>query len=904
MFTVNEYSILALHPYNLNESVSEVNMTMLPNGWEVVAAKREPNYGFQGEVFRKDGAYVISFAGTDETVDWLTNAALGTGILSSIYGGQQIKEAARLVIEVLKEDPAAEITFTGHSLGGGLASMMAAMFDKSATTFASAPFASGLLNANFASIVNDLLRDELGFVPSSFASYFADPAGVSSERSEKISVYYAQGELLTLISYPDLVESVYWMPKGAVNLAEPLTGAVLPDSGLQVGSDFHVLSLSSLALEPGFWDGMPVLEQAVLRHDMRLHAALVLSPDFAAAASNERDLVSLLFDANLYYRERTDEGQDFLSKLINDQIHRGLENQVDSLLSMFGRDIQFLSSSKLREHDHEMHRALLSSAIEYYAYAGADEADGFFSSAGFGAVEFDLRAVALESDQQLGRARLLSAVNGIFAEMIPGVEAQERVAEVAKEFNTWVVSDGTNAMKYDGAGGVDERAVVGTYGGANHIRGGVGDDLIVGGKNDDHLFGNDGRDILIGGLGNDWLDGGAGADWMIGGQGNDTYIVDDEGDVVDEAEGGGNDTVYASISYRLPTHVENLHLTGQNAVHGYGNELSNEIHASAGISSVFGEGGDDVLYGGGSESRLYGGQGNDTFYVKRPSDVVVEYAGEGWDTIISSIDYVLPAHVEKLVLTGKAKFAQGNDQDNVILGSDAGCTIYGMGGDNVLKGGSGADRIYGGTGNDTIVASEGGDRIDGGGGMNAFDASAVKALFNVDLGSGTYSWSSFSWWNPLTWFNYTEGSGALQNVQVVRGSDFGSAFKGSVSDESFVGGSGDNTYFFGKGSGNDVIYEVAESEAKRGSVALVKVNSGVALSDLLFQRMGDDLRVEFLRDEGSLTVAGWYESGIRQAGFEVSGKSVTAAQIEGLAQVVTVDPGASVESLFKWAVLG
>ncbi|PTT73542.1 hypothetical protein DBR41_28170, partial [Pseudomonas sp. HMWF010] len=63
-----------------------------------------------------------------------------------------------------------------------------------------------------------------------------------------------------------------------------------------------------------------------------------------------------------------------------------------------------------------------------------------------------------------------------------------------------------------------------------------------------NLTGNGFAQQLIGNGGINLLDGGAGADTMIGGGGNDTYIVDDAGDVVTEAVGGGYDGVRAKTN--------------------------------------------------------------------------------------------------------------------------------------------------------------------------------------------------------------------------------------------------------------------------------------------------------------------------------------------------------------------
>ena len=64
---------------------------------------------------------------------------------------------------------------------------------------------------------------------------------------------------------------------------------------------------------------------------------------------------------------------------------------------------------------------------------------------------------------------------------------------------------------------------------------------------------------------------------MFGGAGNDTYVVDNVGDVVNETDGDGTDTVLSSISFSLadPVHaigsIENLTLTGSGAINATGN---------------------------------------------------------------------------------------------------------------------------------------------------------------------------------------------------------------------------------------------------------------------------------------------------------------------------------------------
>jgi len=113
--------------------------------------------------------------------------------------------------------------------------------------------------------------------------------------------------------------------------------------------------------------------------------------------------------------------------------------------------------------------------------------------------------------------------------------------------------------------------------------------------------GNDLANTITGNSGANVIDGGGGADIMRGGDGNDTYYVDNAGDQVVEyynAGAGGNDTVYASISYTLPVNVENLNLTGTANINATGNNIDNIIHGNAGNNRIDGGTGTDMLFGG------------------------------------------------------------------------------------------------------------------------------------------------------------------------------------------------------------------------------------------------------------------------------------------------------------------
>jgi len=289
------------------------------------------------------------------------------------------------------------------------------------------------------------------------------------------------------------------------------------------------------------------------------------------------------------------------------------------------------------------------------------------------------------------------------------------------------------------------------------INGFGANDRLFGLGGNDFLFGGTGNDSLYGGFGNDLLNGGTGADLMRGEFGNDTYVVDNVGDNVIELAGQGIDTILSSISTSLSVggkiNVENLTLTGVGAIVGIGNALNNSIvgnNAANGLSglggndSIFGLGGNDNMLGGAGNDFLNGGLGNDTmrgqigndtYVVNAPGDNVIELAGQGIDTIISSISTSLNVAgrlaVENLTLTGTAVVGVGNGLSNTIFGDAMGNNLIGLGGSDRLFGGVGADVLQGGVGNDFHNGGTGVDQIITGSGFDTI-------LFNAPLGIANF----------------------------------------------------------------------------------------------------------------------------------------------------------------------
>ncbi|MEB3241249.1 MAG: FG-GAP-like repeat-containing protein [Synechococcus sp.] len=211
-------------------------------------------------------------------------------------------------------------------------------------------------------------------------------------------------------------------------------------------------------------------------------------------------------------------------------------------------------------------------------------------------------------------------------------------------------------------------------------------------------------------------DGGAGRDLLIGGLGDDTYVVGSSFTTVREGSAAGVDVVHASISYELGSHLEHLVLMASKpqAVSGSGNSLDNQIDGNE-----F----NNVLDGGSGVDTLAGGDGDDLYHVDHIFDRVEEDANHGLDTIRSSVDFILPANVENLILTGMRSLdATGNNGINHLIGNS---------GSNILDGAGGADLMEGWLGNDTYYVDHEGDVV-----IDSHGVDHVYASINWELPSG------------------------------------------------------------------------------------------------------------------------------------------------------------------------
>jgi Ca2+-binding RTX toxin-like protein len=387
-------------------------------------------------------------------------------------------------------------------------------------------------------------------------------------------------------------------------------------------------------------------------------------------------------------------------------------------------------------------------------------------------------------------------------------------------------------------------------------------EFLLGTEDDDTIRGLGGNDTLSGLGGNDFLDGGIGADTMIGGDGNEVYVVDNTGDVVTEAAGGGFDTVRSSVSYTLSANVERLLLSGGPAIDGTGNNQNNEIVGNNanntlsgldGNDTLRGRGGNDVLIGGLGADTMQGDEGNDVYNVDNAGDVVIETSGNGFDTVQTTVSYTLSANVERLLLTGgPAIDGTGNDQNNEIVGNEAANALSGLGGNDTLSGGGGNDALNGGTGADTM---------DGGTGNDSYTVDNVGDVvieasgggFDTVRSSVSYTLSANVERLVLSGGPAIDGTGNNQNNDIVgnnaanelSGLGGNDTLSGRGGNDVLTGGDGDDTFIFNTALGENNVDTITDFEAGGDSFQLDDaVFTGLSLGTLSADAFNDGGPVE------------------------------------------------------------
>lgn len=288
--------------------------------------------------------------------------------------------------------------------------------------------------------------------------------------------------------------------------------------------------------------------------------------------------------------------------------------------------------------------------------------------------------------------------------------------------------------------------------------GGGGNDTIRGNSADNNIKGNGGNDTISGMDGNDRLFGNDGSDTLFGGNGDDMLYGDDGDDTLHGDD--GNDVLYG----------------------GSGNDI---LHGGAG---------NDQLSGNTGADRMYGGTGNDTYFVDDIGDEVFEFAGEGTDTVRSTLaNYKLDSNVENLQLDGTGNTnGSGNDLNNAIKGNSGNNnlqgwggndSIYGLGGDDIINGGAGDDVLDGGDGTDLVTYKVGA--------TNGVTVDLTKTKQNTGMGTDTIR--NFENLEGTLFNDVLYGDNGANKIAGLDGDD---TIRGRGGNDDLTGGSGADRFLF------------------------------------------------------------------------------------------------------------
>lgn len=323
-----------------------------------------------------------------------------------------------------------------------------------------------------------------------------------------------------------------------------------------------------------------------------------------------------------------------------------------------------------------------------------------------------------------------------------------------------------------------------------------------------NLSGNELVNVLTGNSASNRLDGGAGADTLNGGRGNDTYVVDNVGDVIIDT--AGIDTVESSVSYTLAGNLENLTLTGGDAINGAGNALAN------------------TLWGNDAANVLAGGLRNDIYYVGAGDTVIEELAG-GTDLVVAAANFTLGDNIEKLTLIGGSDLSgTGNALSNTIIGN---------GGNNLLDGGAAdntVDRLKGGAGDDTyLVDLTAANRL-----QDSLTERLDQGMDSLVLRGGTVL-ATYTTLTVKANFENIDASGIAADVllnltgnaadNVLIGNAGANTLNGGAGVDILIGGVGDDSYVVG--SLGETVTEHLDEGIDTVRVAIATAGLGYTLGD-------------------------------------------------------------------------
>jgi hypothetical protein len=449
-----EYAMMAGRVYQSTRTPKNYLPDLSSLGWSEYAHAADlsnPAFpttgGFEATSFQRGNEIVISYAGTypsDFTGDWEANVGLGSG-----NGSIQLIQAAQYYMRVKADNPTAQITFTGHSLGGGLASLMAVFFNENAVTFDQAPFRK---SASLAVAVKVQIALESMFPASSYpsiASWLAplnrfiwsfDPLGLGwsqdglAVREANVSNINVQGEFLTAQSLLDRI-------------------------GTQQTTLTHGTADLALAIELH----SQALLTAFLQSDQAKQAGLITS-SLRDISFKLPDLIRLIFNDQLYNFPTDKADENFIERLVRHEngIAGLTANETpiaaDAMLTRFTKDMLKLAqpggltmSDRSPEYAAvaDLSKTLMAFAMQMYYQDSANAINPnkqLFSDVS-GGIKFDMADVSTSLANAKGfDLYFKNYLNGGGVELSFTLAERQAILTMLPTMRDWYVQAGTSGL--------------------------------------------------------------------------------------------------------------------------------------------------------------------------------------------------------------------------------------------------------------------------------------------------------------------------------------------------------------------------------------------------------------------------------------------------------------------------
>ncbi|MGQ0595642.1 calcium-binding protein [Aquabacterium sp.] len=760
----------------------------------------DPISGFEASVYSYQGKTIVAFAGTDPSQmgDLAADALLGGGIIQ-----RQLDQAADFYQRV-KAQYGSNVTFTGHSLGGGLASLMGVLFDKPAITFDPAPFRLSATQSVANTLMLRLVTAGWG-TDLDLASFSTTEAPLAIALPNMIPAMIAVAAIspsaaasLALKNYPTII-------RGESNInAFAINGEFLTDGYLGLGSDL----LNSLRIKsgttPNFINMKPSGVSGMDLHSQALLIAAATAPDLVGIIQKMPVAAQSFFEGGPYFYKAGTSNTDFLVKLVNNEYGNG--KATTGFIVKYAKDLQKLTTTSGTTAQAGFQKSLIVAAMDYYYLKDASNAAALFSVSG-GAVNFNYKDIGGSNFKSL--PLLMEATSKL------DDKSAHFIRSYAADSQSWHIQSGTTALNWTASNADDSAAIGGT--GTDVETGGAGNDLLMGLDGADILKGSEGADLLVGGDGADQLDGGTGSDYLYGGAGSDTYAFSGNfgNDWLTDSDGQGSIKVDdqdlpSSAAKKVADNIYRDKATGWNFA-----KVNVQLDGSADlVIQKEGSPNNSITIRDWTNGQL-GINLNDTqeapvpaaakfigdqralrYGIERDQPSGKTYGDYAWSSSVWTAGGQLTNSV-----------AEKNFND-VIYGSAGKDDMQGLGGNDALSGGADNDLIDGGEGDDLLGGGAGSDTIKGGAGNDAI-VSGLNLVAPRPVSPTATPWApppgGTVWSKSTTWGVYKNVNGVyvLDGSGGVPQDDKGDVIDGGTGDDHILASFG-NDYVDGGDDADDI----------------------------------------------------------------------------------------------------